>query len=115
MNFPFQLLRKRLEKADINLLVKMKVFMFDCDGVLWRGKTPIRGAVETLRPRKEHILLRIRRGRRIPVDKQLRAESGRHTRSSEELRRRRLHQRDYHVAFTTFPFHVVRRMLRPAI
>lgn len=48
MNFPFQLLRKRLEKADINLLVKMKVFMFDCDGVLWRGKTPIRGAVETL-------------------------------------------------------------------
>ncbi|KAM7453120.1 hypothetical protein BLSTO_06137 [Blastocystis sp. subtype 1] len=54
MNFPFQLLRKRLEKADINLLVKMKVFMFDCDGVLWRGKTPIRGAVETLNYLRDH-------------------------------------------------------------
>ena len=54
MNFPFQLLRRRLDKADINLLMKIKVFMFDCDGVLWRGQKPIVGAIETLNYLKEN-------------------------------------------------------------
>ena len=54
MNFPYQLLRRRLDKADINLLMKIKVFMFDCDGVLWRGAQPIDGAIDTLNYLKEH-------------------------------------------------------------
>ena len=54
MNFPFQLLRRRLDKADINLLMKIKVFMFDCDGVLWRGAQPIDGAIDTLNCLKDH-------------------------------------------------------------
>ena len=54
MNFPFQLLRRRLAKADINLLMKIKVFMFDCDGVLWRGAQPIDGAIDTLNYLKDH-------------------------------------------------------------
>lgn len=54
MNFPFQLLRRRLDKADINMLMKIKVFMFDCDGVLWRGQKPISGAIETLNYLKEN-------------------------------------------------------------
>lgn len=48
MNFPIQLLRRRLDKADINTLMKIKVFMFDCDGVLWNGQKPIAGAIETV-------------------------------------------------------------------
>lgn len=48
MNFPFRLLRRHLDKADINTLMKIKVFMFDCDGVLWNGAKPIAGAIETV-------------------------------------------------------------------
>lgn len=48
MNFPIQLLRRRLDKADINMLMKIKVFMLDCDGVLWNGQNPIAGAIETV-------------------------------------------------------------------
>ena len=48
MNFPFQLLRRHLDKADINMLMKIKVFVFDCDGVLWKGAKPIAGAAETV-------------------------------------------------------------------
>ena len=54
MNFPFQLLRRRLDKANINLLMKIKVFMFDCDRVLWRGAQPIDGAIDTLNYLKDH-------------------------------------------------------------
>ena len=46
--FPFSLLRRRLDKADINLLVKLKVFLFDCDGVLWRGNKAIPGSADTV-------------------------------------------------------------------
>ena len=28
--------------------MKIKVFMFDCDGVLWNGQKPIAGAIETV-------------------------------------------------------------------
>ena len=46
--FPFPLLRRRLDKADINLLMKLKVFLVDCDGVLWRGGKPIPGSADTV-------------------------------------------------------------------
>lgn len=46
--FPFSLLRRRLDKADINMLMKLKVFLVDCDGVLWRGNKPILGSAETI-------------------------------------------------------------------
>ena len=53
MNFPFQLFRRHLDKADINTLMKIKVFLFDCDGVLWKGAKPISGAVETVKYLKD--------------------------------------------------------------
>jgi singapore isolate B (sub-type 7) whole genome shotgun sequence assembly, scaffold_16 len=41
-------LRHRLTVADRSLLSGIKVFLFDCDGVVWKGSQAIPGAVDTL-------------------------------------------------------------------
>lgn len=52
--FPFPLLRQHLQKTDINFLMKLKVFLFDCDGVLWRGAQAIPRAMETVNYLKDN-------------------------------------------------------------
>ena len=42
------LLKHRLTVADHRLLNDIRIFLFDCDGVIWKGKEPIPGAVDTL-------------------------------------------------------------------
>ena len=47
------LLKHRLTVADRWLFDSIRVFLFDCDGVIWKGKEPIPGAVDTLNKLKE--------------------------------------------------------------
>ena len=47
------LLKHRLTVADRQLLNDIRVFLFDCDGVIWKGKEPIPGAVDTLNKLKD--------------------------------------------------------------
>ena len=40
--------KQRLTSLDKSILDGIKVFLFDCDGVIWKGSQTIPGAVETL-------------------------------------------------------------------
>lgn len=37
-----------LSRSDAQLLRNLKIFLFDCDGVIWKGAQPVPGSVETL-------------------------------------------------------------------
>ena len=40
--------KQHLTSCDKSILDGIKVFLFDCDGVIWKGSQTIPGAVETL-------------------------------------------------------------------
>ena len=42
------LLRQPLDTCGSKLLKATKAFLFDCDGVIWKGNQPIPGSIETL-------------------------------------------------------------------
>ena len=40
--------KRCLRGSDASIIKGIKVFLFDCDGVIWKGAQPIPGSVETL-------------------------------------------------------------------
>ena len=40
--------KKCLGRDDASILQRVRVFLFDCDGVIWKGAEPIPGSIETL-------------------------------------------------------------------
>ena len=42
------LVKKCLGRDDAAIFQRVRVFLFDCDGVIWKGAEPIPGSIETL-------------------------------------------------------------------
>ena len=42
------LVKKCLGRNDAAIFQRVRVFLFDCDGVIWKGAEPIPGSIETL-------------------------------------------------------------------
>lgn len=75
------ILRRPLIAGGSKLLQTTKAFLFDCDGVIWKGNQPIAGSIETLNYLKKigklvFYVVVFNHGA-FSVDKQLYQEQGR--------------------------------------
>ena len=110
-------LRHRLSVADRPLLSGIKVFLFDCDGVIWKGSQAIPGAVDTLNYLKDagkqvYYVVQLCSELRI-VDQQLHQEPGRNCRQTA-VDGDPLFRRGSIDVGSLAPFYLVRRMLQPS-